>query len=94
MRNRRLRFLREAKASAALEHPNIGAIHEIAEAPDGQMFIVMGYYEGDTLKQKIQQGPLAAKEAVDIASQIACRAELTRIAETSCTGTSSRATSW
>ena len=39
--------------------------------PDGQMFIVMGYYEGDTLKQKIQQGPLAAKEAVDIASQIA-----------------------
>jgi serine/threonine protein kinase/formylglycine-generating enzyme required for sulfatase activity/dienelactone hydrolase len=67
----KLRFLREAKASAALEHPNIGAIHEIAETADGQMFIVMGYYEGDSLKQRIQQGPLAVNEALDIASQIA-----------------------
>jgi dienelactone hydrolase len=67
----RIRFLREAKASAALEHPNIGAIHEIAEAPDGQMFIVMGYYEGDTLKHRIQRGALMVKEAVDFARQIA-----------------------
>src|SRR4029453_3955612 len=67
----RIRFLREAKASAALEHPNIGAIHEIAEAPDGQMFIVMGYYEGDTLKHRIQRGALTVKEAVDFARQIA-----------------------
>ena len=41
---RRLRLVREAKAGAALEHPNIAAVHEIAEAPDGRMFIVMGYY--------------------------------------------------
>jgi serine/threonine protein kinase len=67
----KIRFLREAKASAALEHPNIGAIYEIVENPDGQMFIVMGYYQGDTLKRRIQQGPLGVKEAVDIARQIA-----------------------
>jgi formylglycine-generating enzyme required for sulfatase activity/predicted esterase len=67
----KVRFLREAKASAALEHPNIGAIHEIAETPDGQMFIVMGYYQGDTLKQRIQQGPLTVAEAADTAIQIA-----------------------
>jgi serine/threonine protein kinase/formylglycine-generating enzyme required for sulfatase activity/dienelactone hydrolase len=67
----KLRFLREAKASAALEHPNIGAIHEIAETPDGQMFIVMGYYEADTLRQRIRQGPLGVTQAIDIARQIA-----------------------
>ena len=67
----KLRFVREAKASAALEHPNIGTIHEIAEAPDGRMFIVMGYYDGDTLRQRIQRGRLAANEAVEIARQIA-----------------------
>jgi serine/threonine protein kinase/dienelactone hydrolase len=67
----KLRFVREAKASAALEHSNIGVIHEIAEAPDGQMFIVMAYYEGETLTQRIQNGRLPVKEAVDIVSQIA-----------------------
>jgi eukaryotic-like serine/threonine-protein kinase len=67
----KLRFVREAKASAALEHPNIGTIHEIAEAPDGRMFIVMGYYDGDTLRQRIQRGRFAANEAVEIARQVA-----------------------
>ncbi len=68
--DRRARFLREAKAAAAVEHPNIGAIHEIAEAPDGQAFIVMGYYPGETLSNRIQQGPLAVEEAVGVATQI------------------------
>jgi len=67
----KIRFTREAKAASALDHPNIGIIHEIADAPDGQMFIVMSYYEGDTLKQKIERGPLPVNEAVDIAAQIA-----------------------
>ena len=65
------RFIREAKAAPALDHPNIGTIHEIAETDDGQMFIAMAHYEGETLKQKIERGPLPVKEAVDIASQIA-----------------------
>ena len=63
----KIRFIREAKAASALDHPNIGTIHEIAETADGQMFIVMGYYEGETLKQKIERGPLPLNEAVDIA---------------------------
>jgi serine/threonine protein kinase len=66
----KIRFIREAKAASALDHPNIGTIYEIAETPDGQMFIAMSYYEGETLKQKIERGPLAFKEAVDIAAQI------------------------
>jgi cephalosporin-C deacetylase-like acetyl esterase len=65
------RFIREAKSASALDHPNIGTIHEIAETEDGQMFIVMTYYEGETLKEKIERGPLPVKEAVDVAVQIA-----------------------
>ncbi len=67
----KVRFIREAKAASALDHPNIGTIYEIAETEDGQMFIVMAYYEGKTLKKKIECGSLPVKEAVDIAAQIA-----------------------
>ena len=42
--------MQEAKAASALDHPNIGYIHEINETDDGQLFIAMAYYEGDTLK--------------------------------------------
>jgi serine/threonine protein kinase len=47
------RFLHEARAASALDHPNICNIFEIDETEDGQMFMVMGYYEGQTLKEKI-----------------------------------------
>jgi serine/threonine-protein kinase len=52
------RFVQEAKAASALDHPNIANIHEIDETEDGQTFIVMSYYEGETLKKKIAHGPL------------------------------------
>ena len=71
MPKKRIRFIREAKAASALDHPNIGTIYEIAETDDGQMFIVMAYYEGETLKQKIERGPLPLEEALDIAVQMA-----------------------
>ena len=56
------RFLQEAQAASALDHPNICVIHEINETPDGQLYLVMAYYEGETLKQRIEQGPLALDE--------------------------------
>jgi eukaryotic-like serine/threonine-protein kinase len=67
----RKRFIHEAQSASALDHPNICTIHEIDESPQGQLFIVMSYYEGETLKSKIEQGPLKVEEAVDIANQVA-----------------------
>ena len=64
------RFLQEAQAASALDHPNICTIHEINETPDGQLYLVMAYYEGETLKERIERGALALDEAVDIATQI------------------------
>ena len=49
----RQRFIHEAKAASALQHPNICTIHDIDETADNQLFIVMDCYEGETLKQKI-----------------------------------------
>jgi serine/threonine protein kinase len=65
------RFMHEAKAASALNHSNIAVIHEIDETPEGQMFIVMAYYDGQTLKDKLENGPLPVDEAIDIVSQIA-----------------------
>lgn len=65
------RFIHEAKAASALDHPNICNIYEINETKDGQLFIVMACYEGESLKEKIEQGPLPLEEALDIAGQIA-----------------------
>ena len=64
------RFLQEAQAASALDHPNICTIHEINETPDGQLYLVMAYYEGETLKEKIERGPLPLDEALDIAIQV------------------------
>ncbi len=66
----RQRFIREARAAASLSHPNICTVYEIDEA-GGHTFIAMEYVEGETLKDKIETGPLRLKEAVEIAAQIA-----------------------
>lgn len=67
----RERFIHEAQSASALDHPNVCTVYEIGKTEDGQMFIAMGYYEGETLKAKIAKGPLKIDEAVDIAVQIA-----------------------
>jgi tetratricopeptide (TPR) repeat protein len=65
------RFMHEAQAASALQHHNICTIHEIDETPDGQLFICMDCYDGETLKERIARGPLPVAEAVDIAMQAA-----------------------
>jgi len=65
------RFIQEAKAASALDHPNICTIYEIDETADGQVFIAMGYYEGETLKQKVSSNQLSVDSVIDIAIQIA-----------------------
>ncbi|HJQ23384.1 MAG TPA: serine/threonine-protein kinase [Blastocatellia bacterium] len=65
----RRRFLREARAAAALDHPNICAIHEVSEE-DGQPFIVMQYVTGETLAARLRRQPLGTAEALDFAIQI------------------------
>ena len=67
---RRERFLREARAASALRSPNTAAIYDIGEH-DGTSYIVMEYVEGATLSERIQRSPLAAREATEIAAQIA-----------------------
>ena len=67
----RVRLTQEAKAASALDHPNICTIHEIDATPEGQLFIAMAYYEGETLKKRIASGPLTVDHALDIAVQIA-----------------------
>lgn len=66
----RERFLREARTASALDHPNIGVIHGIEETRDGRSFIVMAYYEGETVARRLLRGPLPAGEAADIAIQM------------------------
>ena len=66
----RQRFYIEAKAAAALNHPNIATTHAIEEVED-DVFIVMEYIEGQELKQKIDAGPLPVEDAIHIILQIA-----------------------
>ena len=62
------RFVQEAKAAAALDHPNICTIHEIDEA-EGQAFLAMAFLDGSTVSEKIKERPLKLDEALDIALQ-------------------------
>ena len=66
----RERFVREAKAASAVEHPNVCTIHEIGETDDGQLFICMAFCEGRSLKTMLKGGPIGEDEALDITAQI------------------------
>jgi serine/threonine protein kinase len=65
------RFIREARAASALDHQNICTVYEIGQTDEGQMYIAMAYYEGETLKSVMANGPLPVKQAIEIALQIA-----------------------
>jgi len=69
--NAKDRFLREARAAAALDHEFICNIHDNTDSDDGQMFIVMAFYEGQELKEKMAGGPLSPTVASHLALQCA-----------------------
>ncbi len=67
----RERFIQEARAASALDHPNVCNIYEIGETDDGRMYIAMACYEGESLRERIRRGPLKADEAIGLAMQVA-----------------------
>ncbi len=64
------RFIQEARSAASLDHPNVCTIYEVGEA-FGQLYIAMPFYEGETLKDKIEKGALPVDEALEYAAQMA-----------------------
>lgn len=70
MEERRQRFIQEARAASALDHPHICTIYDIDETEEGRLYIAMAFYEGETLKKKIARGPLELDETLDLAIQI------------------------
>jgi Tol biopolymer transport system component len=72
----RQRFEREAQTIASLNHPHICTLHDVgrAQAPDSDKpvdFLVMEYLEGETLTQRLERGPLAVDDALQVAIEIA-----------------------
>ena len=65
------RFVHEAKAASALDHPNICTIYEIGDNPDGELFIAMAYYEGKDLQEVMAERTVTQDEAVDIICRLA-----------------------
>ena len=63
------RFIREARSAAALDHPYICHINEVGES-DGQDFIVMEYVDGQSLKDKLVQGPLPLEDMLQITIEV------------------------
>lgn len=64
-------LLREARAASTLDHKNIGMVHAVEEAEDGHLFIVMAYYEGQSLASRMTGPPFPVFEAIEIVHQIA-----------------------
>jgi serine/threonine protein kinase len=68
---RRQRFLTEAKAASALNHPHVCVVYDVGETEGGLPFIAMEFVEGQTLGELVKQGPLLISQVVQIAVQVA-----------------------
>ena len=69
--DRRQRFLTEAKAASALNHPHVCVVYDVGETEDGLPFIAMEFVEGQSLGDLVKQGPLEISSVVAIAVQVA-----------------------
>jgi tetratricopeptide (TPR) repeat protein/predicted Ser/Thr protein kinase len=67
----RRRLLREARASASLDHPGICAVYEVGEAHDGRAFIAMQYIAGETLETMLERGPLPVHDVLLLCARMA-----------------------
>lgn len=65
------RFFQEARTISALDHQFICTLHDLGETADGRLFLVMAYYEGETLSARIRRGALPVSEALDVAHKVA-----------------------
>ena len=65
------RFIQEAQAASAIDHPSICTIYDIGETGDGQIYLAMAYYAGGTLRDRLGDGPLPIDEAVEVVVQVA-----------------------
>ena len=65
------RFVIEAQAASQLDHPNICTIHDIEETEDGQLFLVLSCYNGETVRDRLEKGPMPIDEAVGLAMHVA-----------------------
>ena len=75
------RLLREARVASALDHPNIATVYEVGEW-NGELFLALAYYAGETLGDRLARGPLPVPEATAIAAQIgraSCRERVFRV---------------
>ena len=70
MKKQKKDFIREAQVASSLMHNNICTIHEIDETEDGQLFICMDLYSGETLDKKIKKGPIKLNQAVNYILQL------------------------
>src|SRR5262245_43115533 len=68
-KDRIARFVQEAKAASALNHPNIITIYEIGETDSGH-FIATEFIDGETLRERLSKRPLTLSEALDVAAQV------------------------
>jgi serine/threonine protein kinase len=64
------RFLKEAQAASALDHPNICTVHEISESDEGLLFICMAFYGGENLSARLSRGPLSVAEALEFVIKV------------------------
>ena len=66
----RIRFIREAKAAASVDHPYICGIYEVGQTQDGRDFIAMEYVSGETLQQRLSRGPIPLSQALRLLIEI------------------------